>query len=258
MPDLSETEVSCETVRKELVTPPLDGPGICRRCRTWNDVPSEAECSNCADVRAVLGAPALPLSVVTLYRKPSRLRDWLTYYKHRETTDEDGPPPPDLRPVEHITTLLHAFLTEHLTALEQATGGFDVVVVVPSTERPPPHPLEELLTATTLGPTRPLLVRTSAPMGFRRPATDGYFYAGHRAISTTSRVLLLDDVYTTGARLNSAAFTLKDAGHTIAGALVLARRINPSYHEDAQALWDRQVAASYDWATSPYIHQERQ
>lgn len=79
---------------------------------------------------------------------------------------------------------------------------------------------------------------------------DGYVATGS---AEPARVLMADDVYTTGARANSAAHALRSAGVTVAGLLVLARRVNTTYDEQAQAMWDRQSARPFDWATSPAL-----
>ena len=128
----------------ELVPPPTDGPGICSRCRTWNDAEPEPECSNCAEVRSVLGAEPLRISVVSLYRKPSKLRDWLTQYKGR--LDDLDPLVPAYRDI--VAAMLARFHKEHKNLLQHRLGGYDRVLIVPSTSRPPPHPLESLVAAT--------------------------------------------------------------------------------------------------------------
>lgn len=237
-----------EVVRRNLVPPPHDGPGICWRCRTWNDRDGFPTCSNCADVESALLMPPIPLSVVSLYRKPSLLRDWLTHYKGR---DEDEPAPDDLRPVEHITALVEGFLEHNWARLSNSLGAVDAVVIVPSTNRPAPHPLEKLLNGAAIGVVRPLLRRGPGPLGFRRPAADGYEIEG--TVARGLRVLLIDDVYTTGARINSARYALIRNDVEVRGALVLARRVNPDYHPDARILWETQSAQKFEWATSPYI-----
>jgi orotate phosphoribosyltransferase len=63
-------------------------------------------------------------------------------------------------------------------------------------------------------------------------------------------VLLIDDLFVTGARMFSAASALVYAGHTVAASLVLARRVNRDWGE-CQQLWDRQASLPFSWATSP-------
>lgn len=219
---------------------------MCSSCRTW-DSTGTGRCLNCAHVEDVLGEPALAISVISLYRKPSPLREWLTTYKGRTDGSEQLVP-------EHqayVQALLGRFFLEHGTALEQRLGGLDAIVVVPSTTRPDPHPLTAVAEGLHLDvPLVSLLQRGTGNLGFNRPARDGYQALPHDRVL---RVLLLDDVYTTGSRANSAAAALRDAGHHVAGLLVLARRVNLDYDPAVQALWDDRRATRFDWARSPVL-----
>jgi hypothetical protein len=221
---------------------------VCTICQTWSDLLGEPACSNCRDVESALGHPATPLSVMTLYRKPSMLRDWLTYYKG---CPEEGVDPNRAHGAV-ISDLLADFFDIHAQRLSEVTKGYDAIVVVPSTEHPPPHALERVL-ESIVGPAlaRDLLVRGSAPLGFRAPSVDGYRVVA--AVPRPRRVLIVDDVYTTGARINSAAYALRAEGICVVGAFVIARRVNPGYGASAQTFWDRQSAKPFDLVTSPYL-----
>ncbi len=55
-------------------------------------------------------------------------------------------------------------------------------------------------------------------------------------------MLIIDDVFTTGAAVQSAASALSLAGARVSGACVLGRYIKPDYSEAARQLWERAVA----------------
>ncbi len=64
------------------------------------------------------------------------------------------------------------------------------------------------------------------------------------------KVLLVDDVYTTGARAQSAAWALQAAGASEVSLVVLARRLNPSFAPAAQKLWDELCGQPYSFAAA--------
>jgi hypothetical protein len=202
-------------------------------------------CENCLEVCNALGREPLGLSVISLYRKPSLLRDVLTRYKGRD--DEQDPFDPAC--VGVVRSMLGRYLLDHGDQLVEISGGFDGIVVVPSTDRTPPHPLESVIDSLDLDlPRWPMLARGTGELGFRKPNRDGYQVVMARE---PSRVLLVDDVYTTGSRLNSAASALSRDGHETVAALVLARRINIDYAAEALRLWARATAEPFDWRASP-------
>lgn len=235
----------------QLVTPPSDGqPGTCWRCRTWNDRADQDECWNCSQIADELDVPALPLDLISLYRKPSELREWLTCYKGRL----DGSEPFVPQYVDVVRALLTRFFLEHghrITARAQA----DCLVVVPSTARPPPHLLQTILAGLDFQvPIRGLLRRGDGDLGFNRPARDGFVVAEK---VSPQRVYVVDDVYTTGARINSAAVALADAGHEVCGGFVMARRVNPDFAPAAADLWEQQSAQPFSWLDAPIVNRAK-
>lgn len=260
-----------DRLNPDLTTPPAGGAGVCARCGTWTRVhePADAEraasttdrtahtdgadhgalpsilCENCLEVRSALDREPLALSVISLYRRPSPLRDFLTRYKGRDD-DED---PFDPACVQIVRSMLGRYLIDHGDSLVEMSGGIDAIAVVPSTDRTPPHPLEDLVDSLDLDlPRWPMLARGKGELGFRNPNRDGYqVVMAHEP----ARILLIDDVYTTGSRLNSAATALDRHGHEAVAALVLARRINTDYAAEARQLWAAATADPFDWQASP-------
>jgi hypothetical protein len=237
---------------------------VCPLCHSWCPLQLPL-CDSCLVTGAQVDFPVGPASVITLVTKPSLLRDWMTRYKGR-AGDADDPYDPEALAI--VRAIAGRYLLEHGEALAAAVGPVDAIVVPPSAGgRPPPHPLETVLGSLSLGvPVVPLLARGPGELNFRVASRDGFVVrpaagvsGGLDAYSRTSdddsgagrlRVLLVDDVFVTGARLFSAARAVLDGGHEVAGMLALARRINLSFG-DCEQLWERQRAFPFDWNSSP-------
>ncbi|MSX06065.1 MAG: amidophosphoribosyltransferase [Actinobacteria bacterium] len=193
----------------------------------------------------MLGVPAPPLDLVSLFTKPSQLREWMIGYKGRE--DRAEPYVPEY--YEIVKSIVARFFNEHGGRM-QARGPIDVMTVVPSSSRTGPHPLETLLTSLPLTvPVETILRRGPGELSFNKPSQDGYEAVRPMA---SRRVLLVDDVCTTGARLNSAAYALKQANHQLAGSFVIARRVNVV--RQSREFWDEQRVKPFDWRSSPLVN----
>jgi predicted amidophosphoribosyltransferase len=232
----------------ELVAAPVDGQReSCWRCRTWTDSETR-ECWNCAQNAQKLGIPAVPLDLISLYIKESQLREWLTCYKGRV----DGSEPFIPEYVDVVKALIARFFHQHGDRIIERSP-FDVITVVPSSSRPGTHPLETLLRELPLTiPVVTLLRRGPGQLGFNKPSKDGFVPID----AAEQRVLLIDDVQTTGSRINSAAYALTAAGHQLAGALVIARRVNLGY-QGTTAFWENQKAQTFSWEQSPVVSTQR-
>ena len=234
-----------DEIAGDLVTPPRDAEGVCPLCHSWR-AGGRKICDSCEKSGETVGFPIGPPSVITLYAKPSALRDWLTRYKGRPGDDED---PFEQGAFDRTKALLGRYLLEHADPLSDAVGSVDCLVTVPSgRDRAGVHPLASLIAELHLAsPVVPMLERGPGLLNFRQSAVDGFVVVD---TPQPMRVLLLDDVFVTGARIFSAARALVDAGHEIAGSLVLARRVNRDWGE-CQQLWDRQARERFDWTRSP-------
>ena len=198
-------------------------------------------CENCADHRTTLDS-LVPLVPVSLYHRDTPLREWITAYK------------PDFRDIHASVSLdiqgsarlIRRVLRKFFAANEWLLSNTDAILIVPSTDRVPPHPLESLISQTTAADLlRPqALSRTQVPLGHRAPHS--------RAFEPTiqllnQRVLLVDDVYASGARLQSAATAILNAGGLVSAAVVVARRVNPPFDSRIEEHWQRQSTLEFTW-----------
>jgi hypothetical protein len=183
--------------------------------------------------------------MISLYEKHSQMRQWLTCYKGRV----DGSEPLIPEYIEVVKAFYARYFHEHGGRLIERSP-IDAITVVPSSARPAPHPLESVLRDLPLTvPVVQLLERGPGELDWNKPSREGF-----RSLDVTPmRVLIVDDVSTTGARINSAAYALGAGGHHVAGALVAARRLTPEYRDTAE-LWDAQKATPFTWDRGPLVN----
>ena len=194
--------------------------GVCEVCRSRTR-PGFDDCYCCHLVRSQLGLPLVPVITVADYVVGDPLHRLLRGYK-------DGPS----AAVRSLRTrALAARVAEWLAhcgdELVERLGGWDVVTVVPSARRPTGTPAETLvwLVPELAARYRALLVRGPTQTGHLRAARHGFALApGVRPEwLRQQRVLVFDDSLTTGARAQSAAFTLHRAGGLAVGVLAVGR-----------------------------------
>ncbi|MEV5889498.1 ComF family protein [Nonomuraea fuscirosea] len=188
---------------------------------------------------AELTRPTPVVVPLTLYSKPSTMRDWLKHYK-------PGSEEHDSSFAAVLEALVWRFMAENGETLFQLLGGWDKVSVVPSSSRMPPHPLTALI-ANSDAMRAPLiepLERGLGELGHRITSDHAYVVRGS---VEGQRILLVDDVFTTGAHAQSAASALQNHGAVVPAIFVLARRINPSFNQTSEQVWLRQRDQPYDY-----------
>ncbi|MEU8172262.1 phosphoribosyltransferase [Microbispora hainanensis] len=131
-----------------------------------------------------------------------------------------------------LLNLLLLFITDHHRCVARAAhvDRWSHVAVVPSTRgRPGEHPLRLLIGNRLRLPRVRLTANSALPPDLRS------FHRERFSVSDTpddfrgARVLLVDDTWTTGARVQSASHALKQAGAERVAAIVLGRHANPEF-----------------------------
>lgn len=118
----------------ELTLPPSGADASCSICRAWKN--GAVLCETCETVAEELGEDLTPVVPVTIYSKPSMIRDVLTFYKEQHR---------DLRSRSIVRSIVLDFLAANQSGLDNSYGPWDGFVVVPSTQGRIPHPLELML-----------------------------------------------------------------------------------------------------------------
>jgi len=215
---------------------PRRGPGVCRRC--LNLTGADGLCRACGANQHHLAAVA-PISY-------SVGGEWLHHLIVSYKRDAD-PSVPDA--VAAVARLCAEFVCAHELCVAAASGvsGFQVVTTVPSGEplRDLHHPLRRIV-GELVAPTRDryerLLVRSETPAIPR--VFDPGRYSATRQLDGEA-VLLVDDMWTSGASAESAAAALLAAGAGTVAAIVVARHLNRGWRENDLSL-RRLARASFD------------
>jgi phosphoribosylpyrophosphate synthetase len=200
-------------------------------------------CFSCQEVGRQVSHPAVNVVPISLYALNSQLWHVLRYYK-------DGSGRSAELFATQVAAILARFTARHLRCVAAVLGGDPAVVTsVPSTRpepRPGRHPLETaIIRVGRLAPLyRPLLAR--GPVYVDHNLADDEAFTVPRPLSG-ERVLLLDDTFTTGARLQSAASALRLNGASAVAAVVIGRVIDPEWNENCRRIWDQAREAQFSF-----------
>ncbi len=228
MPGSPAREVVERSVAEQsnYLAPVLSGAaGVCPLC--FGAMPSSStRCSNCADALKRTGSKVADLATPLTYR--------LGYtYDNQAAHDLRAykAVPPSSEAQLRLTCLFWHFCQRHLVCMKERLGitGFTHVAFVPSTRRARSvHPLQAMLSPMIPLPRAELALNEGIDPS-RRAVHTGWFTADPVAPvdERPTAVLLIDDTWVTGARVQSAAHCLKNAGAEKVAVLVLARQINP-------------------------------
>ncbi len=231
----------------ELVPMPMDAPDVCPLCRSGRTRVDHL-CFSCERTSSQVDFPCEMVIPISYYTTPSPLRDRMHDYKEH--------PEPDVREEEarHVSAILARYVAQHHDLFVDRFGPWDSVVAVPSTHHLHAPALQVAVEANfpeELGPFTQPLVLGPGTMGFNQASPLGFVPRAGEML-TNHRVLLVDDTYTTGARLQSAHHALVEAGAVVVAAVVVTRKINPDRRYGSDRLWERQTAKTFDFSQPPW------
>jgi hypothetical protein len=222
---------------------PARGPGVCEVCLTFTD--GFPRCYTCARTPQALDA----LAPISYSVAAEQLHHVLGAYKRI-----DGRV--GRRLGTQLAAVLWRFLAGHEQCLARAAGvpSFDLVATVPSgnEERDAKHPLHWIV-SELVGPMRDRHRRLLARSGVS-VAPHEFDKRRYEATSQLpeAAVLIVDDTWTTGANLQSAATALKDAGAQTVAAVVIGRHLNRQWGQNERRL--RELNRPFDWTRCAYCN----
>ncbi len=216
---------------------PRPGPSVCELCFDLIEG-TFPRCYRCAHSGPWLDAVA-PISYSVAHEQ---LHHALAGYKR--------PPAEVARRFEiELGAVLWRHVAGHERCLAHAAGTdqFELVTTVPSStrEHDTDHPLHRIvgeLAAPTRGRHERVLRRTGASVAPRTFSAEKY--EAIRELRGRA-VLLIDDTWTTGASVRSAAAALKAAGAGPVAALVIGRHVNRGWQRNHQLL--AALGDPFDW-----------
>lgn len=219
---------------------------LCAACFTFIS-PAFTHCVKCAE------HPTPDLSAVSFFAYGwigSDLHTAMQRYKNRVDATETE----QVAALVGVLMTLHAYVSHHEKCLAArvglADGRFDLVVAAPSgTTGAHQSQLQRLVAIAPLFNGRVVrgCTATDVPGGRRRDiSAERFTLAGATPDVAGKSVLIIDDVWTTGATVRSCALTLAEAGATTVGAMVVERFLRPEEWRPTQEHMDAIQQTRFD------------
>ncbi len=223
---------------------PCAGPGVCDVCHGAPRA-GYARCRSCWEVMRQVSHPVSLVVPISLYETTDQLWTVLRGYKDGRTPQERT------RFTLQVAATLGRFLAGHQHCVAgPGEPPWELLGTVPSTGgRLGTHPLRDAirLLPPPLGDREAeLLAPGPVRVGHNRADDEGFRV---RAEVRDRRVLLVDDTFTSGARVQSAASALRLAGADVVAAVVVGRVIKPAYSEETQQLWEQARGRRFSFGT---------
>lgn len=238
-------EEASDAYANAMRNPAMVRAGVCRICRTFHD-PTYEKCVACARQPNNLDV----LAPITYSVHAGQMHDALRNYK--------DDPRPDVRRFHtvRLTAILWRFLEVHETCIATAadTDGFDIVATVPSKSIDRDEQREQLrvIVGKWCGPTVERchrVLRPADPPVLERTFSEDRYVADDVVAGKT--ILLIDDTWTTGAAMQSAAAALKRAGALVVAGVVIGRHLRLDFAWDSGSTDEeyRKLPRVFDWST---------
>jgi predicted amidophosphoribosyltransferase len=222
-------------------------PGVCPICRTFHN-PQFGQCVACSQQPNLLDAVA----PITYSVDSGQMHAALRGYK-------DDPHAQVRRfHAVRLTAILWRFLEGHEPCVAAAAGvdQFDLVTTVPSksSDRDEERNQLRLIVGQWCEPTADRwrrVLRPAEPPILGRPFAERRYLADSGVAKKT--VLLIDDTWTTGSSMQSAAAALREAGAQTVAAVVIGRHLRLDFAwEGGSTLTEyKKLPRAFDWGTCP-------
>ncbi|MEX2621929.1 MAG: hypothetical protein WD250_17075 [Egibacteraceae bacterium] len=221
-----------------LVPPLTAGADVCPICHAHR-APDFDECWTCGQTASIAGAVHRIIPIM-LWDTGTPAGNLMHAYKQ-----ENSPRFIELREI------LSRWLRIHLVCLSpEPDARLTLVTHVPSKRASDrPHPLGLVLQhIVAAGGYQSVLIPGpgAGRIGRNRPDPEGFALAPGAWVAD-QRIVLVDDTFTTGATLQSAAHALTAAGGHVAAAVVVGRKVNWRGHDPAEEVWRRAQRQPFDW-----------
>lgn len=216
---------------------PPGGEGVCEICHAAAR-PGRRRCLTCVRTTGQVEFPVDNVVPISLYRSGDDLWYLLRRYK-------DGWDPWARRRLRRrLAWLLCEFLRAHLECIAPGAGdAWQITAVPPTRRRAQSRPVEGIIRTTAW--LRRRHVRTLRTV--RAPRHNAASDEAFRVVRDVRgrELILVDDTFTTGASVQSAASALQRDGARVLAVVVLGRVVNPEADRYEARLWSAARSAPY-------------
>lgn len=200
--------------------------GVCPKCHT-SIVGTFPTCWQCNSAKRTLPLTADAMSFVSLAPKGDQLDQELRFYKKESNF------PGRIRTENGLAATLWRWLKIHESCVARRAGvtEFPIVTTIPSTKGRINHPLRYMV-SVRVGGTAPryrdlLIANPNYPEELDRAFSTERFLLSSQ-VEQRVPILIIDDTFATGSRVQSAAALLKQSGAGPIGVVCIGRHFDPN------------------------------